>query len=222
MSETRERTLSKPESRSALNDAAKRAHPPTAHTDTFVQEHLPPKGLWPVMNTRGIKELDYPATLNAAAQLLDRSIETGFGSRPCLHTDNGVWSYQKLLEWANRLANLLVGRGLAPGERVLLRDANTPMLAACWFAVLKAGGIAVTTMPQLRAQELAAIAVKARVRYALCAREHSMELIRAQEVAPVLEKVILYDNQGEKVPPLLKHWPVDFANVATLQDDVAL
>ena len=27
-----------------------------------------------------------------------------------------------------------------PGDRVLLRDANTPMLAACWFAVLKAGG----------------------------------------------------------------------------------
>ena len=29
---------------------------------------------------------------------------------------------------------------LVPGERVLLRGPNTPMLAACWFGVVKAGG----------------------------------------------------------------------------------
>jgi len=167
-------------------------------------------------------QLEYPARLNAAVELLDCRVAGGLGSKPCIRTESGIWSYQELLECSNQLANLLAGHGLVPGERVLLRDINSPMLAACWFAVLKAGGIAVTTMPQLRAQELAAIAVKARVRYALCAREHSVELTRAQEAAPVLEKVILYDNHGEKVPELLKHWPVDFANVATLQDDVAL
>src|SRR5215470_9415853 len=168
------------------------------------------------MNTCGIKELDYPATLNAAAQLLDRNIETGLGSRPCLHTDYGVWTYERLLEWANRLANLLASRGLIPGERVLLRDANTPMLAACWFAVLKAGGIAVTTMPQLRAQELAAIAVKAHIKYALCAREHSAELEQAQSTAAVLEKVILYDDvSGTELPPQLAAYPAEFTNVAT-------
>ena len=32
-----------------------------------------------------------------------------------------------------------------PGNRVLLRAPNNPMLAACWFAVVKAGGIAVAT-----------------------------------------------------------------------------
>jgi 2-aminobenzoate-CoA ligase len=217
MSETRERALSNPESRSALND------PPIPRIDNFVQEHLPPKELWPVMNTCGIAELDYPATLNAAAQLLDRNIEAGLGSRPCLRTDNGVWSYQLLLEWANRLANLLVSRGLAPGERVLLRDANTPMLAACWFAVLKAGGIAVTTMPLLRAQELAAIGVKAKVRFALCAREHATELEQAQRTATLLENVIFYDHaSGTELPPLLAAYPAEFTNVSTSQDDVAL
>jgi 2-aminobenzoate-CoA ligase len=42
-----------------------------------------------------------------------------------------------------------------PGNRVLLRGPNNPMMAACWFAVLKAGGICVSTMPLLRARELA-------------------------------------------------------------------
>lgn len=175
------------------------------------------------MTTCGIKELDYPATLNAAAQLLDRNVETGFGSRPCLRTDYGVWTYQRLLEWANRLANLLVSQGLAPGERVLLRDANTPMLAASWFAVLKAGGIAVTTMPLLRAQELAAIAAKASIKYALCAKAHAAELDQAQRTATVLETVVLYDYASStELPPLLAAYPAEFTNATTSRDDIAL
>jgi len=215
--------LSNSDSRPAVKDAAKKVHPPTAQLDTFAQEHLPPKELLPVMKACGIQEFEYPATLNAAAQLLDRNIEAGFDSRPCLRTDDGVWSYQNLLDRANRLANLLVSQGLTPGGRVLLRDANTPMLAACWFAVLKAGGIAVTTMPQLRAQELAAMAVKARIQYALCAREHSAELEHAQSTATVLEKVIAYDEaSGTELPPQLAGYPAEFTNVATAQDDIAL
>jgi 2-aminobenzoate-CoA ligase len=214
-----ERTLPDSKTHSGPDNATP---PHSVHVDTFVREHLPPRELWPALKTWGMAQLEYPARLNAAVELLDRNVAGGLGPKPCLHTGSGPWSYQDLLECSNRLANMLAGHGLAPGERVLLRDANTPMLAACWFAVLKAGGIAVTTMPQLRAQELAAMAVKARVRYALCAREHSAELARAQEAAPVLEKVILYDNQDEKVPPMLKRWPADFANAATLQDDAAL
>ena len=41
--------------------------------------------------------------------------------------------------------------GLVPGNRVLLRGPNNPWLAACWLGVLKAGGVAVATMPMLRA-----------------------------------------------------------------------
>jgi len=194
----------------------------TAHVDGFAREHLPPKALWPVLKTCGMAPLEYPTRLNAAVELLDCNVAGGLGSKPCIHTERTTWSYRELLECSNRLANMLTGHGLVPGERVLLRDANSPMLAACWFAILKAGGIAVTTMPQLRAQELAAIAVKAGVRYALCAREHAAELARAQEAAPVLKQVILYDRQDEKLPQFLKQWPADFANVATLQDDPAL
>ena len=194
----------------------------SGHVDTFVREHLPPNELWPVLRTCGLAQLEYPTRLNAAVELLDRNVASGLGSAPCIHTESGTWSYQELLECSNRLANILAGHGLTPGERVLLRDSNSPMLAACWFAVLKAGGIAVTTMPQLRAQELAAIANKARIRYALCAREHAAELARAQEAASVLQEVILYDSQAERIPQSLKQWPADFANVATLQDDAAL
>jgi len=194
-----------------------------AHADTFARDHLPPKELWPVIRTHGMAELEYPARLNAAVELLDRHVEAGAGARACVRTDDGVWNYQQLLEHANRLANLLVSRGLRPGERVLLRDANTPMLAACWFAVLKAGGIAVTTMPLLRAQELTAVAVKARIKYALCSAEHAAELNEAKRSAPVLENLICYENQSlTQLPSLLAGFPAGFTNADTAQDDVAL
>ena len=193
------------------------------HADTFAKDHLPPKELWPVIKTCGMAELEYPVRLNAAVELLDRTVDAGAGMRPCLHTDNGVWTYQQLLERANRLANLLVSHGLQRGERVLLRDANTPMLAACWFAVLKAGGIAITTMPLLRAQELAAIAAKAKVKYALCAGEHTAELSEAKQSAPVLEEIICYENHNlTQLPSLLAGFPATFTNADTAQDDVAL
>ncbi len=41
-----------------------------------------------------------------------------------------------------------------PGNQVLLRSANNAWMAAAYLAVLKAGGVAVPTMPLLRAKEL--------------------------------------------------------------------
>jgi 2-aminobenzoate-CoA ligase len=121
------------------------------------------------------------------------------------------------------MANLLVEAGLKPGERVLLRDANTPMLVASWFAVLKAGGVAVTTMIQLRSQELIRMAGKARIKYAVCAREFAEEVYKAQPSATVLEKIFAYENPtSTEVPALLADQPIEFTNVDTAQNEAAI
>src|SRR5215831_7970409 len=192
--------------------------------DTFAREHLPPRELWPAMNGGDLPEFNYPSCLNAAAELLDGMVEKGFGVCPCLRSEDGVWSYAKLLDRSNRIANLLVYEGLLAGERVLLRDANTPMLAACWFGVLRAGGIAVTTMPQLRAHELSAIVNKARTRFALCAELLAEELHKTRQVASALEKVILYGRENDQEGPaeFIAAQPGEFAAVRTSSDDVAL
>src|SRR5947209_16423803 len=147
----------------------------SAQIDAFVREHLPAPDLCPVITTDGVPGLEYPERLNAAGELLDCHVANGRGEKPCLRTDDVTWTYRQLQEHANRMANLLVDAGLKPGERVLLRDANTPMLVASWFAVLKAGGVAVTTMIQLRSQELIRMIGKAQIKYAVCAREFAEE-----------------------------------------------
>ena len=124
------------------------------------------------------------AAVSAADQLrrvlLDDAILEGHGARVALYSESGVWTYCELLETANRIANVLVrDLGIVPGNRVLLRGPNTPMLAACWLAVMKAGAIAVTTMPMLRAKELVVIAERAQIDHALCDARLARELHQA-------------------------------------------
>ncbi len=75
-----------------------------------------------------------------------------------------LWTCAEFLARANRIAHVLTeDMGLVPGNRVLLHGPNTPQLAACWFAALKAGAVPVPTMPPLRAKELSVIIDKARI-----------------------------------------------------------
>ena len=156
---------------------------PSAHRDRFAAEHLPPRELWPAFDYDSLPELRaYPARMNCGAALLDAMAESGHRDRPVLHLDETTWTYGQLLDLSNRIARVLVENcRLAPGNRVLLRSANTPMLVACWFAVLKAGGICVTTMQLLRARELAYIIEKAQVSHALCDTELLGELEEAKD-----------------------------------------
>jgi 2-aminobenzoate-CoA ligase len=126
---------------------------PSAFPDSFARDHLPPFDLWPEFE--GLDELGYPQRFNAAAELIDRQVAAGFGPRPAIRTPAVTWTYEELLDKANRIAAVLRDDlGLVPGNRVLLRSANNAMKAAAWLGVLKAGGIAVATMPLLRAAEL--------------------------------------------------------------------
>ena len=196
----------------------------TAHLDSFARDHLPPRALWPDLRL-DLPELQYPARLNCAAELLDRAIERGFGDKVAFYSPNQRWTYRELLGHANRIANVLQSDlKLVPGNRVLLRAANNPMLVACWLAVLKAGGIAVTTMPLLRARELATIIDKAKVTLALCDERLCEELERARAQAPVCERICTFNGSGggAELERRMADASAAFENVATAADDIAL
>ena len=192
---------------------------PSAHVDTFARDRLPaPKDL-PEFLFEG-PELQFPAQLNCATELLDRHVAEGRGGRLALQGAGVRWTYADLQAQANRIAHVLVrDLGLVPGNRVLLRGANSPMLAACWFAVVKAGGIAVGTMPLLRARELVAIVDKAQVTHALCDARLAEELALARPDCPTLKQVLHF---GGELEARAAAQPADFANVDTAADDTCL
>ncbi len=195
----------------------------TGHLDTFARDHLPPQEQWPELIFEA-PELCSPPRINCAEVLLDRHIAEGRGERVAILTRAGAWSYRQLFEQANRIAHVLVeDMGLAPGNRVLLPAPNGPMLAACLFAVLKAGGIAVPTMPLLRARELAQVVRKAHVTHALCDRRLTMEVEGARAGCPVLAQVAYFgDDDPDSLEQRASRKPPDFCNAPTAGDDVAL
>ncbi|MFA7279459.1 MAG: AMP-binding protein [Sterolibacterium sp.] len=196
---------------------------PSVHIDTFARDHLPPPEQWPEFRF-DLPQLQYPARLNCAAELLDRVVENGHGERIALRTPDVAWSYRQLLARANRIAQVLQkDLALVPGNRVLLRGPNNPMMAACWLAVIKAGCIAVATMPLLRAKELGQIVDKAAIGVALCDARLLDELRLAHEASASLKQVLTFNNSGpNSIEHLMANKSDDFDNVDTASDDVAL
>lgn len=179
----------------------------TSHKDTFVIDNLPAEHEWPEIRF-DLPEVQYPDRLNAARELLKASPD-----RVAILSDDKTWTYGEVDKTSNKIAHVLKDdMGLVPGNRVLLRAPNSPMMAMCWLAVIKAGGIAVATMPMLRAVELNKVIEKAKVSHALCDSRMVEELN--------LENMMTF--HGGELEEKLKDKPEDFEIVDTAATDPAL
>jgi 2-aminobenzoate-CoA ligase len=193
---------------------------PSAHVDSFARDHLPPADQWPEF-LFDLPGLQYPARLNCVAELLDGHVAGGRGARAAVLGDTLTWSYLDLQRQVDRIAHVLrVDMGLVPGNRVLLRGANCPTMAAAILAVFKAGLVAVPTMPLLRARELKVIIDKAKVNAVLCARALAGELEQVEGHPPV---VWFQDpDHPDALEARMVRHEAPFAPVDTAADDVCL
>ena len=164
---------------------------PSGYADGFARAQLPPPSEWPEFRF-DLPELQYPPRLNSAAELLDGAGARGWDARTALIGSRERLSYAQLRARVDRIAHVLrQDLELATGSRVLLRGANCPMMAACILAVIKAGCIAVPTMPLLRARELGIIAGRARVDAVLCAASLRAEV---DAMEPGSLPLVLFDG----------------------------
>lgn len=195
----------------------------TAHVDTFARDNLPPPDQWPAFLLER-PEFQYPERINCAAEFLDRWVAEGRGDQPCLIGPAETLTYRELQARVNRICNVLVHKlGFVPGNRVLLRSANNPMMVAAYLAVLKAGGVVVATMPLLRAKEIAYPVTKARIGIALCDHRLSEEMERARGLAEDLRHVVYWgSNQQGSLETLMADASPEFEAVHTAADDVCL
>lgn len=196
----------------------------SAQVDRFVHDRLPPAEQLPVFRY-DLPELQLPDQLNLVEELLDKAAAKGFGDRPMLRSAGGTLTYAQAAVEVNRIAQVLTeDMGLVPGNRVLLRGGNSVAMALAWLAVVKAGLIAVATMPLLRAKELGDIIEKARPVAALCDARLLDELVTAQREHPVLASVVAF-NQPDAPDSLSSRAAAKngvFAACPTAADDIAL
>ena len=162
--------------------------------DRFVLDRLPPQAQWP-------NRLDnLPAavagqSVNAIQTLWGRAEQAGWMNRPLLRTEQEILTYAQTRARVDRLARVLThSLGLQPGQRVLLRGANSIALAVAWLAVVQAGLVAVCTMPLLRAKELGDIIDKSQPVIALCDARLLEELDTARAGHPTLQRILSWGS----------------------------
>src|SRR5262245_22537029 len=153
-----------------------------------LEEGLPPRHLWPE-RVWTLAEHRYPVKLNVARELLDAHAEGGRAGRPAIHFQDQTLTYGELQQRVNRLANGLRAVGVDRGHRVLMRLPNCPEFVITWLACQKVGAITVSTMPMLRARELAYIADDAGAETAVVWGGHGAGLEKANAERPGLRRL---------------------------------
>ena len=196
----------------------------SAQTDRFVHDRLPPSSQWPELRYE-LPELQLAPQLNLVEELLDKAAHKGFADRPLLRSPKITLTYADARARVDRIAQVLVeDLGLAPGNRVLLRGGNSIGMALAWLAVVKAGLIAVATMPLLRARELGDIIDKAQPGVALCDARLLEELLLAQTQNPVLKTIVPFNltSGPGSLAVLAAQKDGHFKPCPTSADDIAL
>lgn len=193
----------------------------SGHVDSFCRDNLPPADQWPDLRIAEAS-LSYPERMNVSHDFIDRHVVEGHGARIAIIGEGIEWTYSDLAERVNRIANALVrDLDLKPGHRVLLRAPNNPMMVAIYFAIIKAGGVVVATMPLLRAKEIAYPLNKAKISLAICDHRMIDEMAAAATQAPDLKKTVTFGN-GDLEALMQKTGYEQFTAVDTAQDDVCL
>ncbi|HTH78088.1 MAG TPA: AMP-binding protein, partial [Ramlibacter sp.] len=170
---------------------------PSAQVDRFAHDRLPPRQEWPILRYDR-PELQFAPQFNVVEELLDKAVDKGWGDRPLLRSPKIVLSYNDVRDRVDRICRVLTeDLGLVPGNRVLIRGGNSIGLALSWLAVVKAGMIAVATMPLLRARELGDIIDKSQPTAALCDIKLLDELEIARKDRPVLATVVPFNALTE-------------------------
>jgi 2-aminobenzoate-CoA ligase len=196
----------------------------SAQQDRFVHDRLPPRAQWPELRYDR-PEFQFPDRLNLVEELLDKARAKGLGDRPLLRSSRITLSWGDVQDRVDRICRVLTeDLGLVPGNRVLLRGGNSIALALAWLAVVKAGLIAVATMPLLRARELGDIIDKSQPAAAICDIKLLEELELARADRPVLATVIPFNtlNAPGSLAVRSAAKPGDFSACTTSADDIAM
>jgi 2-aminobenzoate-CoA ligase len=119
--------------------------------DTFARDNLPPRGQWPELVFE-LPELHYPERLNCAAELLDGMVAAGHGGARRLGAGRRQARACTYCRCSPAPTASPAPSGLGLVAATVRRAARTTMMVACWLGIVKAGGIAVATMPLLRAK----------------------------------------------------------------------
>ncbi|MFH1808767.1 MAG: class I adenylate-forming enzyme family protein [Pseudomonadota bacterium] len=138
-----------------------------------------------------------------AGELLHHLLEHSAGRRPeaeALVQGDTTICYGELERGANRLARLLVARGIAAGDRVALLAHNARFYVEAYYGVLKSGAVVVPLNTAAPPSQLAQLLRHAEARVLLCGTSMLRHVVREPDVLAQLELLV---TEGEVRLPAL-------------------
>ena len=189
--------------------------------DRFVHDRLPGKEAEPQIIP--LANIPSSGPLNCTSFLIDRHLQTSSAERTAIRSSEREWSYRELSAHVNRIANVLKqDYQIEPGNRVLIRGANSPEAAAVWLAIQKIGAIAVTTMPLLRAGELTTLIALSKPQLAVCDAQIAAELSEAIDASGGTTAMITYEANGGALYRAMEGKSDECDTCPTLADDISI
>ena len=196
----------------------------SAQGDRFVHDRLPLPEHRAQMRY-DLPELRIADQANLVDVLMAQIEARALLDRPFLRSDKITLTFADARERINRIAQVLTEDfRLVSGNRVLLRGGNSIGMALAWLGVVKAGLIAVATMPLLRAKELGEVIDKAQITFALCDATLMDELTSAKAQTDTLHTIVPFNlmNAPGSLAVLAAQKDGNFAHCVTSADNVAL
>src|SRR5262249_5497863 len=135
-----------------------------------------------------------PELLNVTSVLLDGHVDRGNAGRLAIVSGDGRTTYGELQLLTNRLGHALRRLGVQRRDRVAMRFLNGVPFAATWLAVQRIGAIGVSTMPMLRARELAYVVNDSEARVFVCQKDLLEELDKARSSFDRGVAVVTFDE----------------------------
>src|SRR5438067_13885472 len=120
--------------------------------------------------------------MNVARLMLDCVVRCG--EYTSVYCEGRGYSNVERLRWAERLAAVLLARGVRPGDRVVVMMPNSPDVTSAFHAVWRIGAVIVPVPPQLRAAEARYIVTSAGARVVLTCPPHAARLREATTGLP--------------------------------------
>jgi carnitine-CoA ligase len=130
------------------------------------------------------------------------------------------WTYAEFWASARSVAAGLAGRGVAPGDKVLIHSDNCPEMVLSWYACATLGAVAVTTNTRSVEDEIRYFVEKTGCVGAITQPQYAGLVCAA--VPELGWVVVTEDNGGEPAPPEeLAHGRDDFASLYADPDGLA-
>ena len=159
--------------------------------------HLPwPTPKWPQDVPHEISDFDKPlfSLLTEAARQWPGQVYTIF--------NDGTRTFARVNDTANRVANFLLSRGIAKGDRVAIFLPNIPQYPEIYFGILKMGGVCVTCNPLYTAAELKHQLEDAGARAVFCMDHPGFYPTAVQAVEGTKVKTVVVCNIKSYLPAL--------------------